>query len=244
LQSRIREVEILLQNAAVREQSLSERVAELQRLTQDYAGQIAEFQQLVAQKEKEIAEHAATRSEQTNRISALQTHVAELEIAEKRIATLEKTLSERETEIGGLFSAHGDMQREMQGWKDYAAQLQPMVSQIPSLENLLNEREAEISRLNEVQKEQDEQLKYLQQRVDVSSARVTAHQERIQELEPLAARVPLMEQQLLEREEESRNQVQASKDLEERHQAEITRLKLNSAQRLRRLRQGITNFKG
>ena len=212
-EKRIAELESSLQKAAGTEKALHEREAE-------HAGKM---QTLAAEHARKVAE-----LEQS------------LSVKQAAADDLEKALAEREKENRGLLAAHSDMHREMKGWKDYSAQLQPLVSKLPSLESLLSEREAEVAKLKDAHKAKDGELKLLRARMGVLADQLEAYQQHLAEIEPLAAKVPEMEQQLSRREEESRIQTEA---LAAKHREELTRLKVNSGQRLRRLRQGMTSFK-
>lgn len=223
--------------SATLKQRLDQYTAELQSLTENHASQIADLQQTLRQRDDEVAAQKATHQEHENLIVGLRAHISELELTAQKVAALEKALIDRDTEIRGLLSAHGDMHREMQGWKDHSAKLQPVANQVPVLESILSDRESEIARLKQADSEKDSQLTSMVERLNAVSARLAWHQQRLQELEPLAAKVP----ELNRREEESLGHF---KMLEEKHQTELMRLKVNSAQRLRRLRQGITGFKG
>jgi chromosome segregation ATPase len=202
LQARLSELGTAEQRAAALTTTLSERDAEVQRLTEQHARELAELQESLAQRLGLLAEHLTS------------------------IARLERSVADREAEVRGLLSAHDELHHELQGWKERATQLEPVANRVAHLEGRLKEREAEVSRLNRAQRDMDGQL--------------AAHRQRLLELEPLAAQVPVVEQRLAQREAESRSQLN---ELAERHQTELTRLKVNSAQRIRRLMRSVTSFK-
>jgi chromosome segregation ATPase len=209
LHARIHELEASVQHVKVLEESLRDRDADLEKLRQEHARQIGEWQQTVAQK-------VSLLSERTAAVSNLEAQIAELQAAVQRASFLEESLNNRETELLTLQQAHA------------------------AARDSLSERDAEVNEFHQRHAQQSARVASLQQQLAEISSSLSIHQQRLAELEPVAAKAPAMEQQLAEREAESRSQLEA---LAERHQTELTRLKVNSAQRIRRLRQSITNFK-
>lgn len=253
LQEAIRAKDAALQEQVSRIESLLWRVAELE----PFAATAPQLEEDLKRQESEIAGHLAMHAENQERIRTLeqqaaaagqhtqalsdaQSRISELESSLAKLSALEKTLAERDAENRGLLAAHADMQREMQNWKDYSAQLQPLVSKLPSLESTLSDREAEVERLKKAHAEHESRLKALQQDHAQLTQQIDEHQQRLAQLEPLAAKLPDAEQRLTQQKLDAAAKLQS---LEEKHQTEITQLKVNSAQRLRKLRQSITNFK-
>jgi DNA repair exonuclease SbcCD ATPase subunit len=181
-----------------------------------------ELHKELASKDEQIAAHLQFQTSQLKLIQDLQAQISRLEDVIQRAASLQKLLADRDAEIRALLSAHSDTRLEMQNWQSQAARL-------PQLEAILSQRDVELQRLQEANYDKDGQLMFLQERLNALSGRLAAQQQRLLQLEPLATQ-----------EDAARNQLQA---LEERHQADITRVKVNSAQRLRRLRQSIAAFR-
>ena len=206
----------------------AERDASGERRMQEMASQMQALRTALEEKDKDIAQHVTARY-------ALEKRVAGLDAATAKVIEGERLLAGRDAEIRGLIAAHGDTQREMQSWQERSTQL----------DRALAEQSGEVQRLTQANDDKDGQMLYLQsqleERLRAVSEQLSATQQRLQELEPLAAKAPEAEQKLALQEDEARQQMQA---IEERHQTELTRLKFNSAQRIRRIRQSINNFKG
>jgi len=200
------------------------------------AGQrIEELEQALAGRENEHREQLAALQNEL-----LGSHMESLDIASQRINALEKSLSDRDIEIRALLSVHSDTQREMEGTRRELEALRVEAERqrgenaqwqerMAELEATLSRQSAELQQQKELNHDKDGQLTFLHERLGSVSSRLAAHQQRLLQLEPLAARAPEMEQQL--------------KTLETKHHHELTRLKVNSAQRIRRLRQSINTLK-
>jgi DNA repair ATPase RecN len=219
---------------------IGEHQDEIRRQAQEHQQRIGELQQMLAIKDDEIAQHVAVRYSQAGMVSSLEARVTELEGATERVIALEKLLSERDSEIKELLAAHSELQTEMQSWRTHALELEPVAERTPKLEATIREQAAELQRLRDAIGDKDGQLTFLQERLSAISSRLMAHQHRLQQVEPLAARTPELEKQLEERERSARESI---KSLEEQHYLELTRLKVNSAQRIRRFRQSLNGFK-
>jgi len=261
LQARVAELEAAAGRAAALEESLAEREsehrAEVQRLLRDREEQLAavrsDLQQAHAaaleaagQRIEELEQALAGReNEHREQLAALQnellgSHMESLDIASQRINALEKSLSDRDIEIRALLSVHSDTQREMEGTRRELEALRVEAERqrgenaqwqerMAELEATLSRQSAELQQQKELNHDKDGQLTFLHERLGSVSSRLAAHQQRLLQLEPLAARAPEMEQQL--------------KTLETKHHHELTRLKVNSAQRIRRFRQSINTLK-
>jgi chromosome segregation ATPase len=259
-----------LQNQLEELQATTIPAAQLQTIIAEHQTQVGDLQRLLSLKDDEITEHVSARQTQLTQLQELQARVRELEDATEQVQALKQSLLEREDqhqatargilqdheqrlnemrsefqqteqaraeaaaqqlqaleqsladrnlEIRALLSAHAETHRELEAARNQAR----------SLQGELEAKHAEADRLRDLHKDQEGQLTVLHERLGDLSSRLSAHQQRLLQLEPLAARTPEVEQQL--------------KDLETKHHSEVTRLKVNSAQRIRRFRQGIHTFK-
>jgi chromosome segregation ATPase len=246
LAQRVAELEEALRNkdAGIKEQvtrteSLLWRVAELE----PFAAAAARMEENLRRQEAEITAQMAMHAEGVEKLRSLERLTADHAsqsaglkellarkdgvIAERSatVSALEKSLAGQTSEIRSLSSAQGAMRREVETWKDRARQWEQLASKLPELENVLRERDAQIVRLKDARDDKDKQLTLLEERLTALSERMADYQQRLVELEPLAAQTSALEEKLAQRE------------------AELTRLKVSSAQRIRRIRQSITNFK-
>lgn len=272
LRARVAELEAATERVKVLEHAMAERESEhqaaVQGLVQDHQKHLdavrADLQQLHAAELETVTQRAqaleqaladrenehraaleGARRAHEEQLSAVQndllhSHMTTLDIANERIKALEKSLSDRDLEIRAMLSVHSDMQREMEATRQDLQTLRAEAEsqrvenakwkeRIAELEATLSQQTAELKQQKELNNDKDGQLTFLHERLGAVSSRLAAHQQRLLQLEPLAARAPEMEQQL--------------KTLETKHHEELTRLKVNSAQRIRRFRQSIHTFK-
>jgi chromosome segregation ATPase len=233
---RLAELEALIQSKdsqlaeqAARVESLLWHVAELE----PFAAQAPQKDEELRRQEAEIAGHMAMHSENAERIRSLQNHIVELQastvpaeqfqkaVAEhtQRLSDLEKALASKEGEIAEHLSARAAEAQRVEhleaNLQARTAELELAASRLATLEKLLTERDTEISGLLAAHSDMHREM-------ETWKAQAT-------QLEPIAALVPELHDKLLA--------------LEQLHQGEVNRLKVNSAQRIRRLRQSITNFK-
>jgi chromosome segregation ATPase len=221
LQTRITELEGATHHVHELEQALREletqHQATLRSLMQDHEQRLHDLRSEFQQTDQERAEAAA-----------------------QQLKALEQSLADRNLEIRALLSTHGETHRELETVRSHTQTLQSELeakraeaaewkARFGELDFTAASQAEELQRIRELHKDQEGQLTYLHERLGVLSSRLSAHQERLLQLEPLAARTPEVEQKL--------------KDLETKHHSEVTRLKVNSAQRIRRFRQGIHTFK-
>jgi chromosome segregation ATPase len=237
LQAHIAELQAATIPSTELKRIVAEHQTELKSLTETHSRQLAELKQAVSMKDDEISEHVSARYDQINLLNSLQARIVELEAATQKMKALEQQLTERDTEVRALLAAHSDAQKrvdaalaEGETWKTRAAELEPLANKAPDLESALLEHAAQLQQLKDQNSDKDGQLTFLQERLSaVSSLLATQHQQLTQ-----------LDQTLTEREQAAHQQIKA---LEDHHTTELTRLKVNSAQRLRRLRQSITTFK-
>jgi len=254
LRERVAELEAAAERARVLEQALGDRESEhraaLQDLLRDreeqlnlvrsdlqetHAAALETAGQRIRELEQALADGQSEHREQLTslRDDLLRSHMESLDIATQRMKALEQSLSDRDIEIRALLSVHSDMQRELQALRDEAegrrGEMTDSKARLAELETVLSRQTAELKQQKELNSDKDGQLTFLNERLGSVSSRLAAHQQRLLQLEPLAARAPEMEQKL--------------KTLETKHQADLTRLKVNSAQRIRRFRQSLNTFK-
>ncbi len=234
-------------------QSWKSRAAELQPL----ASQVPELQALAAR---------------VPDLQALASRVPDLQSLSDRVPDLQNALTSQALELRQLKEAHADKEGQLMflqerlgvlsnrlaAQQQQLQQLEPLAARASELEKAFTEREqqltfhqqqlssyqerlnqleplaAKASELEKVATEREQQLTFHQQQL-------SSYQERLNQLEPLAAKTAELERSNAEREQQWRDNL---KSMEERHQADLSRLKANSAQRIRRLRQSITGFKG
>lgn len=199
------------------------RVAELE----PYAAAMPQMEDDLRRQEAEIAGHVAMHTESSEHIRSLLNRVAQLEPAAAKAGELAQELARRSETIDSLASRVAGLESERFGLEAKLSAQEAGLSRAKQLEQALSQRDAEIRGL-------------LAAHADFESE-LLAVKSQVAELESLAAKAPEAERKLARLEEETRRQIDT---LEMRHQAERTRLKMNSAQRLRRLRQSIANYKG
>jgi len=241
LLNRVAELEADSARAAELQYALAERDGELHRLAESHA---AEREEHEASIEHHRAALLTAEREHSDVVSALQDRVSGLEQESRRAAELEQLLTARDSEIRGLFSAIGDIQSESAALRIRIQELAPLADRTPQLQQTLTEQTHQIQVLQDSINNHQQQVKALQQALSDHASEIqrlqTAHadkdiqveslSQRLSELEPVAAQAPELKHQLAA--------------LAERHQAERARMTVNSAQRIRRLRQSITTFKG
>jgi chromosome segregation ATPase len=261
LQTRVAELEAAAERARELEQSLADREIEHQIAVHDllqnheeklnalrsdlqeaHAAALETAGQRVRELEQSLADLAMEHRQQLGAVrdELLHSHMQTLEIATQRMKVLEQSLSDRDIEIRALLSVHSDMQREMEATRrelqavraEAESQLGEVANskaRLAELEAALSQQTKELKQQKELNHDKDGQLTFLHERLGSVSSRLAAHQQRLLQLEPLAARAPEMEQRL--------------KTMETKHHADLTRLKVNSAQRIRRFRQSLNTFK-
>jgi chromosome segregation ATPase len=221
LEARVDELEAAARQVPALEQALADRESEHR----------AAIQTLLRDREEQLS---AVRND------LLQSHMESLDIANQHIKGLEQSIADRDIEIRALLSVHGDTQREAEAARNELLALRletesqraehaSAKARLAELESALSQQTAEIQQLRDLNNDKEGQLTFLHERLGSLSSRLAAHQQRLLQLEPLAARTPEVEEKL--------------KSMESRHQAELTRLKVNSAQRIRRFRQSLNTFK-
>ena len=221
------QIRSLSNRLAEQESESSGRTHELQRMVAAREAHIdqrdarmTELQAELNRRVSELAEHrealVTARRDHSSAISDLEARLSIFQAESRRALDLEKQLVDRSSEIRGFSAAYSDLQSELLSWKSRTAELEPLAAKAMELEKELSGHALEIRQLREKHSQQDARLADLRQR--------------LVELEPLAARLPEAEQKLALQ--------------EERHQADRSQLKVNSAMRIRRLRQSITTFKG
>jgi chromosome segregation ATPase len=218
--------------------SLQARISELEAATE---GMKALEQRLTErEREHEAAVQNLLQAHQQHVDELHRAHAAALESAGEQVKATQQSVAERDIEIRALLAVHADTQREMESVRNelqaQRSQSEARLAEVGAWKTRADEAEAALSKLTaelqsqlELNSDKDGQLTFLHERLASVSSRLTAHQQRLLQLEPLAARTPEVEQKL--------------KDLESRHHTELTRLKVNSAQRIRRFRQSINTFK-
>jgi chromosome segregation ATPase len=231
LQESLQSKDSQLMEQVARGERLLWRVTELE----SFANRLPELEKALSAKDAQVAELAAEAAERDSHIRTLLRRMTELEPLSERLGDLKTQLQASETELEqhklaqarDLDAAHARMQEVEDALKakdsahsDAQRQLAELVRQRAA------DLEAFSARAGSLERE-------LEQKQAALAELESAHAEKAAVIESLQARVqelaPLPEQ---------------LQDLTEKHQTDLTRLKVSSAQRIRKLRQGITGFKG
>jgi chromosome segregation ATPase len=230
LQDSLQSKESQLMEQVARGERLLWRVTELESL----ANRLPELEKALGAKDAQIAELAGEAAERDSHIRTLLRRLTELEPLSERLAELNTQLQARETELEQhkllqareLDAAQARMQEVEDALKakDSAhAEAQQQLAEL--VQQRAADLEAFSARAGSLERE-------LRQKQAALAELESAHAEKAAVIESLQAQLqelaPLPEQ---------------LQDLTEKHQTDLTRLKVSSAQRIRKLRQGITNFK-
>jgi chromosome segregation ATPase len=231
LQESLQSKDSQLMEQVARGERLLWRVTELE----SFANRLPELEKALGAKDAHIAELAGEAAERDSHIRTLLRRLTELEPLSDRLTELKTQLQARETELEQhklaqaqeLDEAHARMQQVEDGLKAKESENAETRQQ---LAELVRQRAADLeafsARAGSLERE-------LEQKQAALAELESAHAEKAAVIESLQAKLqelaPLPEQ---------------LQDLTEKHQTDLTRLKVSSAQRIRKLRQGITGFKG
>jgi chromosome segregation ATPase len=235
------EVAELQQSLVSRDSQLMEQVARGERLLwrvtelESFANRVPELETALSAKDAQIVELTGEGAERDSHIRTLLRRMTELEPLSQQVAELKAQLQGRETEL----EQHKLAQ---------ARELDEARARMQEVEAALREKDSAHAesrqQLAELASQRTADLEAFSARAASLESELRQKQAALAEVESAHAEKAAMVESLQAQVRELAPLPEQLQDLTEKHQSDLTRLKVSSAQRIRKLRQGITSFKG
>jgi chromosome segregation ATPase len=204
-------------------QSLETRELEIQGL----AGKAQEIQQAQAEQAAEIKRLADANTDKDSRLKWMSLDY------EAQSAEFQRVLEQKDWEIKSLAEARAEQAGYVAGLEARITALDEQARWVDDLEKLLTSKDAEFRRLSAAHADLRNEVQTWQNRaLELEKALEQAQGDKTSELTSL-------NQRLAELEERLTSSQHALASQEQRHQAEVARLRMSLAQRVRRLRQSL-----